>query len=63
MRQAVWLILTLGMVVAQGAGAADYPYPVERFTFESQRQDLSMAYMDVAPEGDDTRGVVVLLHG
>ncbi|WP_218668156.1 alpha/beta fold hydrolase [Vreelandella utahensis] len=63
MRKAAWLILTLGMAAAQAAGASDYPYPVERFTFDSQRQELSMAYMDVEPEGDSAKGVVVLLHG
>lgn len=63
MRKAAWLILSLGMVAMQAAGASDYPYPVERFTFDSQRQELSMAYMDVEPETDDPKGVVVLLHG
>ena len=63
MRIAAWLILTLGMAAAQTAGASDYPYPVERFTFDSQRQEVSMAYMDVEPQGDSPKGVVVLLHG
>lgn len=63
MRKAAWLILTLGMAAAQTAGASDYPYPVERFTFDSQQQELSMAYMDVKPTGESSKGVVVLLHG
>lgn len=62
MRTAAWLVLVLGIVTTQAATASDYPYPVERFSFESQRQELSMAYMDVKPEGS-TEGVVVLLHG
>ncbi|MEO8038961.1 MAG: alpha/beta hydrolase [Betaproteobacteria bacterium] len=40
----------------------DYPYPVQRYTFESQRQSLAMAFMDIAPERPNGR-VVVLLHG
>ena len=40
----------------------DYPHEVRRFEFESQRQPLSMAYMDVAPAKSNGR-TVVLLHG
>ncbi len=40
----------------------DYPDEVRRFEFESQRQPLSMAYMDVAP-AKSNGGTVVLLHG
>jgi pimeloyl-ACP methyl ester carboxylesterase len=40
-----------------------YPHPVRQFEFESQRQTLSMAYMDVAPTGDPNGRTVVLLHG
>jgi pimeloyl-ACP methyl ester carboxylesterase len=40
----------------------DYPFPVKRFEFESQRQRLQMAFMDVPAEGPE-RGVVLLLHG
>jgi pimeloyl-ACP methyl ester carboxylesterase len=40
----------------------DYPFPVQRFDFKSQGQDLSMAYMDVQPEKPNGRAVV-LLHG
>src|SRR5690606_10249432 len=40
-----------------------YPHPVERFAFESQRQPLSMAYMDVAPTVEHNGRTVVLLHG
>ena len=39
-----------------------YPFPVEFFAFESQGQDLEMAFMDLPPEGD-VKGTVVLLHG
>ncbi|MHC1481004.1 alpha/beta fold hydrolase [Frateuria aurantia] len=42
----------------------EYPYPVQHFSFDSQRQTLQMAFMDVAPEpGHDRRQVAVLLHG
>ncbi|WP_242111333.1 alpha/beta fold hydrolase [Luteimonas aquatica] len=40
----------------------DYPYQVKRYAFQSQRQPLSMAYLDVAPREPNGR-VVVLLHG
>ena len=39
-----------------------YPFPVEVFGFESQRETLEMAYMDVAPEKPNGR-IVLLLHG
>lgn len=40
----------------------DYPFPVHFFDFESQRQNLQMAYMDIHPEEPNGK-VVVLLHG
>lgn len=40
----------------------DYPAPVERFRFESQRQPLQMAYLDLRPASPNGRSVV-LLHG
>ncbi|WP_449409586.1 alpha/beta fold hydrolase [Methylobacterium komagatae] len=40
----------------------DYPFPVERFAFTSQRQPLQMAYLDVKPDKPNGR-TVVLLHG
>ena len=39
-----------------------YPFPVEVFGFESQREKLEMAYMDAAPEKPNGR-TVLLLHG
>jgi len=39
-----------------------YPFPVQRFTFPSQRQALQMAYLDVPAEAPNGR-TVVLLHG
>lgn len=39
-----------------------YPHEVHRFEFESQRQPLSMAYLDVTPAKANGR-TVVLLHG
>ncbi len=41
----------------------DYPHPVKRFDFESQRQPLSMAYLDVPPTVPANGRVAVLLHG
>jgi pimeloyl-ACP methyl ester carboxylesterase len=42
----------------------DYPYPISRFEFNSQRQRLQMAYMDVAPKVGTANGrTAVLLHG
>lgn len=41
----------------------NYPYPVQQFTFTSQKQLLHMAYMDVAPVGAVNGRIVVLLHG
>ncbi|MGA0594943.1 alpha/beta fold hydrolase [Enterovirga sp. CN4-39] len=40
----------------------EYPHEVKRFGFSSQRQDVSMAYMDVRPERPNGK-VAVLLHG
>jgi pimeloyl-ACP methyl ester carboxylesterase len=40
----------------------DYPYPVARFSFSSQRQVIQMAYMDVHPAHPNGR-TAVLLHG
>lgn len=43
----------------------DYPAPVQRFRFESQRQSLQMAYLDLQPsQPSQANGrTVVLLHG
>lgn len=41
----------------------DYPYPLARYEFVSQRQSLQMAYLDVAPTGTANGRTVVLLHG
>jgi pimeloyl-ACP methyl ester carboxylesterase len=40
----------------------DYPYDVQHFTFDSERQSLQMAYMDVKPDQPNGQ-TVVLLHG
>ena len=39
-----------------------YPYPVQTLSFESQKQTLEMAYMDVKPKRPNGK-TVVLLHG
>src|SRR5258708_9250988 len=41
----------------------DYPFPVERYRFGSQNQDLQMAYLDVKPSSSPNGRTVVLLHG
>ncbi|EXJ14265.1 alpha/beta fold hydrolase [Imhoffiella purpurea] len=42
----------------------DYPYSVDVYRFDSQRQPLEMAYMDVAPAPEKANGrAVLLLHG
>lgn len=53
-----------GTATAHGGELEDfrYPWPVERFTFTSQRQPLQMAYMDVRPKQPNGK-VAVLLHG
>ncbi|WP_300380104.1 alpha/beta hydrolase [Henriciella sp.] len=40
----------------------EYPWPVERHALVSQGQALEMAYLDIRPEADNGR-TVVLLHG
>jgi pimeloyl-ACP methyl ester carboxylesterase len=40
----------------------DYPYPVAHFDFQSQREKLRMAYMDV-PAKDPNGRTAVLMHG
>ncbi len=45
----------------------DYPFPVQTFSFPSQEQALTMAYLDLAPtgpnNGPENKKVAVLLHG
>lgn len=53
---------TVLLVVIGLSHAGDYPRPVQSFDFDSQRQELSMAYMDVMPDAEP-RGTFVLLHG
>lgn len=40
----------------------DYPWPVQRFELQSQRQSLHMSYLDVRPDKPNGH-TVVLLHG
>ena len=41
----------------------DYPHPVRIHAFDSQRQPLEMAYLDVAPSANANGRSIVLLHG
>jgi pimeloyl-ACP methyl ester carboxylesterase len=38
----------------------DYPFPVSRFRFQSQGQDLEMAYMDVRPQSPNGKTAALL---
>jgi pimeloyl-ACP methyl ester carboxylesterase len=67
----IFKILGLAMFSALAFGATaygpelqgfEYPYPVARFEFSSQWEQMHMAYMDVRPQQDNGRAVV-LLHG
>ena len=67
----IFRIFALAMFPALAFGATaygpelqgfDYPYPVARFEFSSQREQMHMAYMDVRPQQDNGR-TAVLLHG
>jgi pimeloyl-ACP methyl ester carboxylesterase len=40
-----------------------YPYPVQHYSFASQRASMQMAYMDVAPSGVANGRTAVLMHG
>jgi len=40
----------------------DYPLPVQRFVFQSQRQQVQMAFLDAQPDRANGR-TIVLLHG
>ena len=67
----LWLLVGLGLAApaaAQSYGPElqgfDYPFPVHEFSFPSQRQVLTMAYLDVEPAAERANGkVAVLLHG
>ncbi len=41
----------------------EYPFEVKHFDFTSQKLPLSMAYLDVAPQGTPNGDTVVLFHG
>lgn len=71
MKRLIPFALLLGCATASAAPATrygprlegfDYPHPVRHYAFDSQRQALEMAYMDVEPEHPNGR-TVVLLHG
>jgi pimeloyl-ACP methyl ester carboxylesterase len=40
-----------------------YPFPIQRFDFDSQGEKLSMAYLDVPPAGQPNGHAAVLFHG
>ena len=59
----------LAALLALSAGADpmlrdfEYPYEVHYFDFTSQKLPLTMAYMDLAPQGTPNGRTAVLLHG
>jgi pimeloyl-ACP methyl ester carboxylesterase len=65
------LLLALLFMAMPGGKAAsdpmladfDYPFDVKRFNFTSQKLPLTMAYLDVTPQGPPNGSTVVLLHG
>ncbi len=68
------LLPSLALAATDEAGSApvygarlegfEYPYPVAQFRFQSQRQAVEMAYLDVAPAAGTANGrTAVLLHG
>ncbi|KAJ7897174.1 Alpha/Beta hydrolase protein [Mycena olivaceomarginata] len=40
-----------------------YPFPLKLYKFTSQRQQLEMAFMDVAPTGTPNNKTAILFHG
>jgi pimeloyl-ACP methyl ester carboxylesterase len=62
----VFLIFTLPVMASENYGPRlegfDYPFAVDYFQFDSQGQQLEMAYMDIRPETPNGQ-TVVLLHG
>lgn len=62
----VFLIFTLPVMASENYGPRlegfDYPFAVDYFQFDSQGQQLEMAYMDIQPETPNGQ-TVVLLHG
>ncbi|KAK7063974.1 alpha beta hydrolase fold domain-containing protein [Favolaschia claudopus] len=40
-----------------------YPFPLKLYQFTSQRQQVEMAFMDVAPSGKPNHRTVMLFHG
>ena len=70
MKRLSWVAVAL--LLASAARAAeygpelqgfDYAFPVHDYGFSSQRQDLTMAYLDVPPTGAANGQTAVLLHG
>lgn len=64
------LLLSLSLAVATewqpldaDLSGLDYPHPVKMHALRWQGQDVSMAYMDIPPQGTPSGEVVVLMHG
>lgn len=71
MRRPFGRYLLLSLLFSAAAQAAeygeqlqgfDYPWPVKHFDFQSQKQSLSMGYMDIKPDKPNGR-TAVLMHG
>jgi pimeloyl-ACP methyl ester carboxylesterase len=71
LKQAFSMLAGMALIVSPiGEACADamladfaYPFEVHRFEFTSQKLPMTMAYMDVAPEGTSNGLTIVLLHG
>jgi len=71
----LWCALSISLAIHAPDARADattygpqlegfaYPYPLQRFDFESQGVALQMAYMDIAAQGTPNGRTVVLMHG
>ncbi|MDX6805610.1 alpha/beta hydrolase [Terrihabitans rhizophilus] len=63
------LLAFTGLAQAQATGYGpelqgfEYPHQIQRFALTSQRQDLSMSFMDVEPTAQANGKTVLLLHG
>ena len=70
-RTTIGAVMVTALAAAASLGAAadpmlkdfEYPFEVRQFDFTSQKLPLTMAYMDVAPQGTANGRTAVLLHG
>lgn len=66
-------LLSAGVLVASAAAATpqygpelqgfSFPWTVDKFSFTSQQQSLTMGYLDIKPQGKANGRTVVMMHG